>query len=195
MRKRRPWTEELDIVDRTMKAISSVSDPEELVDVYWNGIGQLIPTFGYVALSRRNEQPPFYVVTRSSRFTEHLNPWTQRDRLPVLSGGILGEIIYANKPLIINDLPARLSGDDPGYFFLEGFQQLIALPNYDEGEGINATAMLLVAFYPVSYVIGGIENRLVYVPGSGLNGRFEDLVVVFDGMTTPALLERHHGAK
>jgi len=29
--KRRPWQEELDIVDRTMRTISSISDPEELV--------------------------------------------------------------------------------------------------------------------------------------------------------------------
>jgi len=36
--KRLPWQEELTIVDRTMKAISGVTDPEELVDVYWNGI-------------------------------------------------------------------------------------------------------------------------------------------------------------
>jgi hypothetical protein len=34
MIKRRPWQEELAIVDRTMKAISGITDPEELVSVY-----------------------------------------------------------------------------------------------------------------------------------------------------------------
>ena len=144
MRKERlPWQEELAIVDRTMKAISGVTDPEELVDVYWNGIGELIPIMEYVALSRRDIEPPFYLITRSSRFTEHLNPWTQRERLPRLSGGLLGELAYANRPVIIDDLPARLTADDPGRFYLEGIAHLVALPQYDGGEGLNVTVMLL----------------------------------------------------
>src|SRR5258706_2469472 len=143
MRKERlPWQEELAIVDRTMKAISGITDPPELVQVYWDGIGQLIPVGEYVALSRRNVEPPFYLITRASRFTEHPNPWTQRDRLPLLSGGLLGELAYANRPVITDDLPARLSPDDPAHFYLEGCGRLIALPQYDTGEGINITVML-----------------------------------------------------
>lgn len=140
---RRPWQEELDIIDRTMKAISGITDPDELVDVYWDGIGELIPVGDYVALSRRNVEPPHYLVTRSSRFTEHFNPWTQRDRLPRLAGGVLGEIIYAGRPVIIDDLPSRLAAADPGRFYLEGFQSLVALPQYDGGESLNVTAMLM----------------------------------------------------
>lgn len=140
---RRPWNEELEIIDRTMRAISSITDPQELVEVYWSGIGELLPVYDFVATSRRNVEPPFYLVTRSSRFTENLNPWTQRDQLPRLSGGILGQITYANKPVLIDDLPAQLTEDDPGRFYLEGFGSLVAFPNYDNGEGINVTAMLL----------------------------------------------------
>jgi sigma-B regulation protein RsbU (phosphoserine phosphatase) len=142
---RRPWQEELEIVDRTMKAISGITDPDQLVEVYWTGIGELIPILDYVALSRRDIEPPYYLITRSSRFAEQLNPWTQRDRLPRLSGGILGELAYANRPVLIEDLPARLSENDPGRFYLEGFQRLIALPQYDRGEGLNVTVMLAPA--------------------------------------------------
>src|SRR6185295_2837471 len=100
---RKPWQEELAIIDRTMKAISGITDPEELVEAYWSGIGSLVPIGDFVALSRRNVEAPFYLITRSSRFTENFNPWTQRDRLPKLPGGLLGEIAYANKPVIIED--------------------------------------------------------------------------------------------
>ena len=72
---------------------------------YWQGIGQLLTIRDYVAMSRRNVEPPCYLITRSSRFAEGLNPWTQRDQLPKLCGGILGEIVYANQPVIIDDLP------------------------------------------------------------------------------------------
>src|SRR4029079_15200029 len=99
---RRPWQEELAIIDETMSAISGVSDPEELVQIYWDGIGKLITVGHYVSVSRRNEPAPFYVITRSSRFTEHPNPWLEREKLPRMSGGLLGEIIYGNKPVIID---------------------------------------------------------------------------------------------
>ena len=146
---RRPWQEELAIIDRTMKAISGVTDPEELVNVYWTGIGELLPIEDYVSVSRRNEEPPWYLITRSSRFTEHYNPWTHRDRLPRFSGGLLGEIAYANQPVIIDDLPSRLSRDDPARFYVEGFQSLVALPQYDDGEGLNVTMMLLPAGHEI----------------------------------------------
>jgi sigma-B regulation protein RsbU (phosphoserine phosphatase) len=139
---RRPWHEELAIIDQTMKVISGVTDPEQLVEVYWNGIGELIAVDDYVAVSRRNVDPPFYLITRSSRFTEHFNPWTQRERLPRMSGGLLGEIAYAGRPIILEDLPARLEADDPARFYLEGFQSLVALPNYDGGEALNTTVLL-----------------------------------------------------
>ena len=146
---RRPWNEELAIIDRTMKAISGVTDPDELVKIYWTGIGELISIDDYVSLSRRNMEPPDYLITRSSRFTEHFNPWTQRDRLPRFSGGLLAEVAYANRPTIIDDLPARLAEDEPARFYLEGFQSLVALPQYDCGEALNITVMLFPPGTPI----------------------------------------------
>jgi sigma-B regulation protein RsbU (phosphoserine phosphatase) len=139
---RRTWQDELAIIDRTMKAISGVTDPEELVGVYWEGIGDLLPNGDYLALSRRNMQAPEYLITRSSRFLEPLNPWTQRDRLPRFAGGLLGEIAYGNKPVILDDLPDHLAPDEPASYYLEGFQTMVALPQYDAGEALNVTIML-----------------------------------------------------
>ena len=70
---RRPWREELEIIDRTMKAISGITDPNLFVDEYWNGIGDLVSVDNYVAVSRRNVEAPYYLITRSSRFEEHFN--------------------------------------------------------------------------------------------------------------------------
>jgi sigma-B regulation protein RsbU (phosphoserine phosphatase) len=134
---RRPWHEELAIVDRVMKDISDVTDPERMVDAYWSGIGELVPIEDYVALSRRGVAAPGYLVTRSSRFTEEINPWEERHRLPLLSGGLLGELAYADRPVFLDDVPDRLAPDDPGRFYLEGFQSLVALPQYEGGRGVN----------------------------------------------------------
>jgi sigma-B regulation protein RsbU (phosphoserine phosphatase) len=140
---RRPWRDELAIIDRTMKAISSVTDPEKLVETYWRGIGELLPFKHFVSVSRRGETPPNYLVTRSSRFKVEYNPWTERSRLPRLQGGILGEVAFAEAPVIIEDLPSRLRPDDPGHFYLEGFKTLAAMPQYDDGVGLNVTMLLL----------------------------------------------------
>jgi sigma-B regulation protein RsbU (phosphoserine phosphatase) len=166
MFRKRPWKEELAIIDHTMRAISGVTDPEELVNVYWTNISKLVAVENYVALSRRDVEAPFYLITRSSRFTENFNPWTQRERLPKLTGGLLGEIIYANKPIMIDDLPACLAPDDPARFYLEGFESLVALPQYDDGEGLNVTVMLFPpgdgmdrAMIPMLHWQGGLFGR------------------------------------
>ena len=152
---RRPWEEELAIIDRVMRQVSGITEPEEMVNVYWDGISELLPTPDYVALSLRGVEAPHYLVTRSSRFTESINPWTQRDRLPKLSGGILGEIAYAGKPVVITDLPTRLAPDDPGHFYLQGFQTLVAMPQSDAGRALNISIWL---FEP------GVHVHLSMVP-------------------------------
>src|SRR5215470_3856427 len=153
MYNRRPWPEELAIIDRTMKAISGVTDPEEFVGTYWRNITDLIAVKDYVALSRRGVDPPDYLITRSSRFPEEINPWTERERLPRLRGGLLGEIAYAEKPVIIEDLPAVLKPDDPAHFYLEGFQSLVAYPQYDAGQALNVTVMLLPPGKPIDHTV------------------------------------------
>lgn len=153
LKRRHPWQKELEIIDRTMRDISTIADPDALVDAYWSSIGELIAMGDFVAVSRREVEPPYYVVTRSSRFTEHHNPWTQRDRLPKLSGGLLGELIYANRPRIIEDLPKRLSPDDPAQFYLEGFASLIALPQYDDGEAMNMSMLLVPPGVEIDYTM------------------------------------------
>ena len=163
---RRPWREELEIIDRTMRTISTITDPEKLVHAYWHGIYELLPNRDHMAVSRRGVAPPYYLVTRSSRIKGGVNPWKQRDQLPRLSGGVVGEIAYANKPVVIEDLPARLAPDDPAHFYLEGFQSLVALPQYDEGEGLN----VLLALFPP-----GMEVDFSIIPmlhwQAGLFGR------------------------
>ena len=45
-----------------MKAVSGITDPDELVRTFWNGIGE--PTEHFLALSRRGVEPPDYLITR-----------------------------------------------------------------------------------------------------------------------------------
>jgi phosphoserine phosphatase RsbU/P len=135
--RRRPWEEELAIIDRVMRSVSDITEPEAMVEAYWNGISELIPADDYLALSRRGVEAPECIITRSSRFAEPINPWEARHLLPRVSEGILSEIAYADRPIFIEDLPSRLTRSDPGFFYLDGFQSLFAFPQYEGGKGIN----------------------------------------------------------
>ncbi|MFQ5491322.1 MAG: PP2C family protein-serine/threonine phosphatase [Phycisphaerae bacterium] len=79
-------------------------------------------------------------MTRDSEWTQPINPWTQKDRLPLLRGGLLAELIYGDQPRIIDDL--QVSDGDPGAPFLEGQRSLMAIPLFEEGVALNMVVFL-----------------------------------------------------
>ena len=107
------WEDRLNHIVETVRQMSRATDPERMVVQYGLRMRKLIRVDGFLSLSRRGLQRPQFIITRSDRFTHQPNPWTQRDRLPVLSGGILADLIYADQPVILNDFNA--SPDDPAY--------------------------------------------------------------------------------
>lgn len=135
-----PWQERLDEVVAMMREMSRQTEPQAMVRAYGERVRRLIAGDSFLALSRRNLAAPEYRITRSSRWVEEINPWTQRDRLPLLSGGLLAQLIYSNEPHIIDEL--NVDPDDPAAEYLDGFRSLMALPNYDGGDALNMTLRL-----------------------------------------------------
>ena len=125
----------LAVVDELMRNVSKQTDPQELVLMYGEAVERMSPVNLYLALSRRGLEPPYYRITRNSRWGEDINPWTQRDRLPVLSGGILGEWLYGGRPLVIQDF--RVDETDPHAELLRDIRSVAVVPHYDNGEAIN----------------------------------------------------------
>lgn len=134
------WQERLAIIVPMMREISEYTDPQAMVRAYGQRVAALIPRDGHISLSRRDLTPPNYRITRSSRWTETINPWKQKEKLPLLQGGLLGELIYGEEPRIIDDL--LVTPTDPAFEYLEGMRSLIALPLYDGGHSINMVVML-----------------------------------------------------
>ena len=130
---------DLQTVTDIMRELSRLTDPDDAAELYGNGLQKLnlVPRDRYLGISRRDLAAPQYRVTRYSEWTEHPNPWTERHKLPLLSGGFLADILYSNQPAIIPDLQSRLTPSDPAYEYLEGMSLLIGLPHFDNGESIN----------------------------------------------------------
>jgi sigma-B regulation protein RsbU (phosphoserine phosphatase) len=129
--------ERLAAVVEMMREMSVQTDPEAMVRAYGARLRKLLPIDHFLALSRRGLEPPKYRITRSSTWTEPINPWKQRDRLPLLEGGLLGELIYGDVPRIIENL--EVDPSDPAAPYFEGMASLMAIPNYDAGVALNMT--------------------------------------------------------
>lgn len=134
------WRKRLDVIVETMREMSLQTDPQAMVRAYGKRIRQLMPADRHVALSRRGLETPQYRITRASQWTEEINPWKEKHRLPLLEGGLLGELLYSDKPQIIDDL--QFAPDDPAASYLVGQRSLMAIPHYDGGVALNMTVLM-----------------------------------------------------
>jgi sigma-B regulation protein RsbU (phosphoserine phosphatase) len=131
------WEVRLAEIMEMMRETSRHTDPQAMVGAYSRRIARMFPIERFVALSRRDLQPPQYRITRYSGWKETINPWKQKHRLPVLQGGLLGELLYDGEPRIIDDL--RLADDDPSAEYLAGQRSLMAIPHLENGMTLNMT--------------------------------------------------------
>ncbi len=123
------------MVVELMREISTQTDPQGMVAAFRSRARRLYGGVGSVSVSRRDLDPPFYRITRSWIWGEEINPWTQKERLPILDSGILGELLYADQPRVLADV--RVPPDDPAYEHLKDARSLVCLPQYDGGLALN----------------------------------------------------------
>ena len=131
--------EQLSFVVETMRAMSRQTDPQELVREYGARVRRMLDIHCSVTLSRRDLDRPRVAVTRSNLSDPTINPWTERDRLPVLDGGILAELIWGDVPAVIDDL--HVAESDPAHPYLAGMRSLVAIPLYDGGQSLNMVVL------------------------------------------------------
>lgn len=153
-----PWSQRLAEIVEMMREMSRQTDPQAMVRAYAARTRRLMPTDRSVSLSRRELEFPQVRVTRFTGWTEDLNPWEQKHRLPVISGGLFADLIYGDEPKVIDDLNAILEPTDPAAPFLEGMRSLMALPNYDKGEALNM--VLVLRKEPAAFDREGLPERV-----------------------------------
>ncbi len=134
------WQHRLDVIVDAMQELSRHHDPQEMVRAYGAKIRELVSSNHRLSLSRRGLSHPYFRITRSTTWSEEINPWKQQDRLPLLAGGLLGRLIYAGKPEVIDDLVA--AADDPAAEYLALGRSLVAIPMYDQGDSLNMVVLM-----------------------------------------------------
>ncbi|MFO0972074.1 MAG: PP2C family protein-serine/threonine phosphatase [Phycisphaerae bacterium] len=134
------WRGRLAHVVDMMREVSRQTDPQNMVKVYAARVRALTPTDRLISISRRGLSWPEFRVTRSSTWTEEINPWKQVERLPLRRGGVLAEMLYGNEARLIED--AELAEDDPAREFVGEMRSLAAIPMFDRGEALNMTVLM-----------------------------------------------------
>jgi sigma-B regulation protein RsbU (phosphoserine phosphatase) len=134
------WRQRLALIVETMREMSRQTDPQAMVRAYGVRVRQLIPADRRLSLSRRDLAPPYFRITRSSTWEHEVNPWKDKDRLPLLKGGLLADLIYGDEPRLIDDL--RVAADDPATEYLAGQRSLLAIPLYDQGVALNMVVQM-----------------------------------------------------
>lgn len=134
------WQERLTEVVEMMREMSLQTDPQEMVRAYAERVRRLLPSDRRLSLSRRGLTAPQYRITRSTTWTETVNPWKEKDRLPLLAGGLLAELLYGDAPRIIDHL--EIAPDDPAVEYLAGHHSLLAIPMFDQGKALNMVVSL-----------------------------------------------------
>jgi sigma-B regulation protein RsbU (phosphoserine phosphatase) len=133
------WRQRLAFIVTTMRELSQQIDPQEMARTYGRRMRMVLPRDRMINLSRRGLAAPHFRVTRYSLWKEEINPWKERDRLPLLEGGLFAELLYGDEPRLIDDL--RVPDDDPAAEYLAGQCSLIAIPMYDQGTALNMTVL------------------------------------------------------
>ncbi|MGB7161263.1 MAG: PP2C family protein-serine/threonine phosphatase [Tepidisphaeraceae bacterium] len=142
---RGPWQERLAFVVEMMREMSRQTDPQEMVKAYGRFMDRILEADRFVSISRRDLAAPWYRITRSDLTdpNESINPWKERDRLPLHDRGLLSELIYGDEPRIIDDLSGLVAPDDPAAAQFDGMRSLLAIPNYDNGVAQNMVVMMM----------------------------------------------------
>lgn len=134
------WRERLAIIVDTMRDMSRQTDPQQMVRTYAERMRALVHIDRRLSLSRRGLETPAFRITRSTTWERDINPWKEKDRLPVLSGGLLSRLIYGDEPVVIDDLV--LEPGEPAAEYLAGHRSLLAIPMYDQGVALNMVILL-----------------------------------------------------
>ena len=163
---RTPLSSRLDRAVAALRELSGHANPAAVMRAFKRDTRGLFPFERAVSLSRRDLDRPRVRVTHSDLRPDDVDVWQRPKAAPVLAGGLLGDLIWAGEPRIIDDV--RVASDDPGREHLAGMRCLAALPHFDDGEAVNMVVYLWndpAAFdasrFPELVLISGLFGRTI----------------------------------
>lgn len=155
-----------------VRNLSRVDDPQQVQQVIADGLTQMDPIDGYMSTSRRELPRDRYKITRmmvngaGMDFTK-ADPWRDWNLLTIHQGGLLGEIMAGERPVIIHDLD--VSSDPILSDRIAKYRSLQAIPLYDQGESLNW--MFELSYEPHRYAPEELDQSVLIANMAGTTVR------------------------
>lgn len=133
-------TSRLQRLDDLVRELSFQDDPDRLVRAFGRSGGLFHDADGLVTVNNRGLEGHAYRVSRSWRWRDPIDPYTQVHRLPVFDRGLLGDLLHAGKARLLDRL--NVANDDPAREHFEGMHSLACAPSYLHGEAVGLSVLL-----------------------------------------------------
>lgn len=133
------WQTRLRDITQLVRELSQQTDPQEMVRLYRQRMGNTMNVDSFMAISRRGLKGSAYKVTRSSKWDSGFDPWKNAESLPIHTSGILLELILKGEPAYLPGV--ALDPSDPAYEHLGDVGLIVGVPTYDNGEALNMFVM------------------------------------------------------
>ncbi len=153
--------ERIDVILDLVRALSQAATPAEVLRAYSSGMVRLNGPAGFISLSCRDTGPGAYRITRLLNDDNVVDihkadPWNDQDKTEH-RGGLLGEIVAHDRPVVINDLDVA---DDPVLGdAIAHYRSLLAVPLFERGEALNWGIQL--RRHPEAYDTDALEDGLL----------------------------------
>lgn len=134
------WQQRLEQIVAMMREMSVQTDPQAMVNAYAERVRALQRNDGMIAVSRRDLKAPAYKITRATAWTVNIDPWKNPGKFPIYTQGILGQLLYADTPQIIQDF--QVPPGDPAEDLLANARSIAVIPQYDNGVALNMIVVL-----------------------------------------------------
>src|SRR5262245_50189186 len=121
-------------IDRLVRELSFQDNPDRLVRLFGRDDDVLWRRDGLLVVSGRDLEPPAYRINQSWLWPDAVRPWTETQDRPVYDRGLLGDLLHAGRPVLLDRL--EVAADDPARAHLDGMASLIAAPGYDRGRPV-----------------------------------------------------------
>ena len=132
---KQPSSVRMPTVLEMMRELSRQTEPGDAVRIYGQRMSDILQADARISLSRRGLERPWVRVTQSPAFGRIVDPWAERDRLPLIDGGVLSDLIWGDTAVINNDF--HVDPADPAATHLRDVRSFAAIPLFDGGESIN----------------------------------------------------------
>lgn len=140
-----------------VREVSLARDPHDMLERYRARAQYVIHGDAMMSLSRRGFEGAGVKITRSTLWSEAINPWDESQRLPIVREGLLPRLMDGGRPLKVDEL--TVDAGDPFAPYTEGMRSLLAAPIFDRGE--PAYMVILMRHAPAAFTLDELATLVL----------------------------------